>query len=140
MANDELLREIKRRVSCVLEEAKAMSEVVDEALGDASGEEKRGVKIEAAMPNGDGAIICEDDCVYSRECANHTSAGEFRSEGGFTPELSVNERMECFCRTKERPVSLVHNDPLPTGLADGRGMVVIRGGKLTVYQGMVDML
>ena len=32
-------------------------------------------------------LICEEtDCSLRRECANHGSAGDFRSEGGTTPD------------------------------------------------------
>ena len=30
---------------------------------------------------------CEDKCSHSRECANHTTAGDFRSEDGLVPDL-----------------------------------------------------
>jgi hypothetical protein len=34
------------------------------------------------------AIICENsDCPFKRECSNHSSAGDFRTEDGFSPEL-----------------------------------------------------
>ena len=37
-----------------------------------------------------GGIDClEDKCPFKRMCANHYTAGDFRSEDGFTPELSL---------------------------------------------------
>lgn len=45
------------------------------------------------------AVIClSKDCPWTRECANHTSAGDFRSEGGFSPELYL-ESGEVHCKT-----------------------------------------
>jgi hypothetical protein len=38
------------------------------------------------------AIIClEETCLYRKNCANHVSAGDFRSEDGFTPELNLKQ-------------------------------------------------
>lgn len=37
-----------------------------------------------------GGICCASkDCRFKRECANHVTAGEFRSEDGFTPVLRI---------------------------------------------------
>ena len=30
------------------------------------------------------------DCAFNRDCANHATAGDFRSESGFTPNLYRN--------------------------------------------------
>jgi hypothetical protein len=32
---------------------------------------------------------CEADCPYSRDCANHTTAGDYRTEDGLTPDLHL---------------------------------------------------
>lgn len=49
------------------------------------------------------AIVCEmSNCPYQRECANHASAGDFRSEGGLVPELSMKNG-EVHCDTIMRP-------------------------------------
>jgi tellurite resistance-related uncharacterized protein len=44
-----------------------------------------------------GGIYClEESCPFRRECANHTTAGDFRSEGGVTPRLSIlNGQIGC---------------------------------------------
>lgn len=51
---------------------------------------KKAKKISAYVwPHG-GAIICEEkDCLFDKECANHNSAGDFRSEDGMSPKLSI---------------------------------------------------
>ena len=43
------------------------------------------------------AIICESiECKFRRECANHCSAGDFRSEDGFSPKLTIeNGQVNC---------------------------------------------
>lgn len=35
-------------------------------------------------------------CLYRKECAQHSSAGDFRSEDGFRPDFSETE-----CRTSD---------------------------------------
>jgi hypothetical protein len=51
-------------------------------------------------------IICKSyNCPYQRECANHFSAGDFRSEGGFSPELSMVNG-EVHCATITQPVDI----------------------------------
>jgi len=47
-----------------------------------------------------GGITCAEKCIFSSECSNHASAGEFR-EDGFTPELSL-VKGKIFCKTKFR--------------------------------------
>lgn len=45
------------------------------------------------------AIICnEKKCQYAKQCANHTSAGNFRTDDGMTPELSLKDG-EVYCNT-----------------------------------------
>ncbi len=54
------------------------------------------MKIEADLhAYGDGlAIHCLDkNCFYKHECAQHITAGDFRTEGGITPKLVVIEKM-----------------------------------------------
>jgi hypothetical protein len=47
------------------------------------------------------AIIClEETCLYRKNCANHVSAGDFRSEDGFTPKLSLGQG-NVFCKTTD---------------------------------------
>jgi hypothetical protein len=50
-----------------------------------------------------GGIDCKENCQFSSECANHTTAGEFRSDDGFTPELSINQDT-ITCQTKHRNI------------------------------------
>lgn len=42
-------------------------------------------------------------CKYTRTCANHVTAGDFRSEDGFSPEIRQVDA-EFFCDTADRPV------------------------------------
>jgi hypothetical protein len=41
---------------------------------------------------------CEDvHCLFRKQCANHTTAGDFRSEDGLTPDLKEIENGEWWC-------------------------------------------
>ena len=52
--------------------------------------------IEHKIYPGGGIDCLEDKCPFKRECANHYTAGEFRGEDGFTPELTlVNKIITC---------------------------------------------
>lgn len=42
-----------------------------------------------------------EDCVYRGKCAQHETAGQFRSEDGFTPELT-RKGEEVFCDSKDK--------------------------------------
>jgi hypothetical protein len=37
-----------------------------------------------------GYIECQEDCPFDRVCANHSSAGDFRSEDGASPALEIH--------------------------------------------------
>lgn len=46
------------------------------------------------------AVQClEEFCSYRWECANHASAGDFRTEDGMKPRLSLRNN-KIFCATK----------------------------------------
>lgn len=65
-----------------------------------------------------GAIICEDkQCPQKKECANHVTAGDFRSEDGFTPNLIKVEK-QYYCDKKETKSSgmLLESGKVYTGL------------------------
>jgi hypothetical protein len=60
--------------------------------------ERQKKKINADIKNY-GAMICEEtECRWKRVCANHTSAGDFRSEDGSRPVVHL-EQGEVFCET-----------------------------------------
>lgn len=47
------------------------------------------------------SINClETNCLYRASCANHTSAGDYRSEDGFRPELYLQDG-EVYCKTTD---------------------------------------
>lgn len=56
-------------------------------------------KVKEVKTNPKWPLVCENsDCYYKRECANHRSAGDFRTEDGIKPKLSF--RMgELYCET-----------------------------------------
>jgi hypothetical protein len=44
----------------------------------------------------------ETDCKFSRECAQHNSAGEYREDSGFSPELYKDSKRELvYCNSIE---------------------------------------
>jgi len=54
-----------------------------------------------------GLIICKSrTCRYTRECANHDSAGDFRTEDGFTPRICQDQHGEWQCITIDTPATL----------------------------------
>lgn len=70
---------------------------------------------------------CTARCPFEKECAQHASAGDFRVEGGFTPELE-REDGDIFCLTHDRKVieSEEHYGVFPEGVeALGQGMVTL---------------
>lgn len=45
-----------------------------------------------------GLPECDSNtCPYQRECANHATAGDFRMEGGLTPNLFADAYGDVFC-------------------------------------------
>lgn len=53
------------------------------------------IKVEPKLYN---VLFCIEDCPWDRVCANHTTAGDFRTEGGVRPLLSLKNG-EVFCET-----------------------------------------
>ena len=52
-----------------------------------------------------GGIGCLSyDCKYIKSCANHSSAGDYRTEDGFRPDL-IEENGEYVCYTYDEPIS-----------------------------------
>lgn len=52
-----------------------------------------------------GGIDCNSpSCSFRRECANHRTAGDFRTEDGFTPEMTERNG-EYFCETIDRDMA-----------------------------------
>lgn len=77
-----------------------------------------------------GYILCKDRCPYSKECAIHETAGQFRSEDGFSPRLyfSLSNISYCFTINEEPldsdygsfPQSIGSLGKGPLRLVDGR--------------------
>lgn len=62
--------------------------------------------------------------------ANHTTAGDYRSEDGFTPDLH-REGGVFFCKTKNQSAR-VHYPGFPSEI-NGNGSLVLKDGDLVVY-------
>lgn len=49
------------------------------------------------------SVVCDiEDCMFSRECAQHNSAGMYRDESGITPPLKLLN--DYVCCTKQPDV------------------------------------
>lgn len=65
-------------------------------------------KIEIETYREVGFSCKSDDCPYRQECAQHDSAGDFRDEDGFTPELFMTDS-GVNCETKDKkPANVVY--------------------------------
>jgi len=89
-------------------------------------------------------LIClEKECPFQKGCANHTSAGDHRMEGGFTPELGVkvegsgeDENLTVICVSKIKSPHKETYDPSPENVDElDQGMKCINRetGHLYVY-------
>lgn len=83
----------------------------------------------------------EESCLFKQGCANHTSAGDFRSEGGFTPEIILKDD-KLYCQTIERKAAVDHSpysshgEILPENHSMlGRGSIIKSNNGYLVYQG-----
>lgn len=54
------------------------------------------VPVEIGLINGNFPLCYEETCPHKRECANHLTAGDFRTDDGATPQLKkVNDIWVC---------------------------------------------
>lgn len=66
--------------------------------------------------------VCEDNiCSHRKECANHETAGDFRSEGGDRPNVRITSHGVLLC---DRTIT------------DGTGAVYLDNGKLRIHTGV----
>jgi len=56
------------------------------------------MKVELELYKYGGIVCLSTDCQHRKECANHVTAGDFRSEDGFTPRLT-EQNGEYFCKS-----------------------------------------
>jgi len=61
------------------------------------------MKVTLEIYNGGGVGCLSEECKYTKTCANHASAGDYRDEDGFTPDLVI-EHGEYVCRSADQPV------------------------------------
>jgi len=70
---------------------------------------------------------CSNSCMYRRECAQHVTAGDFRMEGGFTPDVVLlNGRV--LCASQNSPASSLDEDT-PSDVVDD-GCVHFENGRV----------
>jgi len=77
---------------------------------------------------------CTASCIFSRDCAQHRTAGDFRSEDGFAPEIvllrdpEINPEVIVECRSADEPRVGCSNQSLPRHFAElGNGFRRIFG-------------
>lgn len=73
------------------------------------------IKVE---PKTCAAVQClEDKCPWNRVCANHVTAGDFRTEGGSRPLLRLKQG-EIFCESYDSKGNgyECHEEPLVQGI------------------------
>ncbi len=77
-----------------------------------------------------GNVNCEEECLYKYSCANHASAGIYRSESGFTPELLIIAD-KFYCNTIDQNPNYGKYETLPVNYDElDRGCLSISFGKL----------
>lgn len=88
-----------------------------------------------------GGVSCEEQkCRFRKECANHSTAGDFRTEDGFSPEL-FEENGVFYCRTKSSKEGDCKYATLPVEYDSmDRGAVVFRNGSFVSYGELHDSL
>jgi hypothetical protein len=83
---------------------------------------------------GTGGIDCLAQCKFKRSCANHMSAGDFRSEGGFSPRLHISSDLkQVFCEDIDKESNDDKYEPCPIDHPGDSGMKYIKNGKLETY-------
>lgn len=66
-------------------------------------------------------------CIYCYSCANHDTAGDFRSESGISPRLILLENGRVDCNTKHLPSNEdVRYETIPLE-EHNQGMVILNG-------------
>lgn len=93
------------------------------------------------IPVKSNSLIClSETCPFRSECANHTTAGDFREEGGFTPEL-FEEAGKVFCHTRTKEVDTSTKFGIfPVGVDKlGRGFLFLDSEKnIKIYDPMFE--
>lgn len=82
---------------------------------------ERGMKITVEPKTCEAVQCLEENCRWNRVCANHVSAGDFRTEGGSIPLLTLKNG-EMFCDTIHSPGNgyEYHEEPINTDVRPPR--------------------
>jgi hypothetical protein len=91
------------------------------------------VKIYSPTRSGSGIDCLDEKCRYRKECANHRTAGDFRCEGGFTPDL-FEENNVFFCRTKTLKPDDTYEDFPSNHKTCGTGMLIFKEGEIKHFE------
>lgn len=82
-----------------------------------------------------GGINCQEvRCPFKHTCANHRTAGDFRAEGGFSPEL-FEENGKVFCATRTQKTVEVCGETMPENYKSlNQGMIYLdKEGNFKIY-------
>ena len=83
-----------------------------------------------------GGIDCLISCPFEKTCACHYSAGDYRTEDGFTPELIFgNEGIECLTRDKPINKNITYSYSILPDNVDslGYGCPVLENGQIVKF-------
>ena len=87
-----------------------------------------------------GALQCNDECIFSGSCAIHKTAGEFRSEDGFSPEIRLEDDI-FFCDSKDQPSRYTEYGTVPLNHdALSSGLLRMEAGKAVPIYNEIEFL
>lgn len=90
-------------------------------------------KIAFAVYKTGGLDCCSKTCAFKSTCANHYTAGDFRSEGGLTPKLRlVGKTFECDTYIEGGPIDF-HEIPLNIE-ANNDGALYLENGEFKLVE------
>ena len=81
------------------------------------------------------SLDCDSsDCPFRKECAQHDTAGDYRTESGFSPEIE-KQGDDYICLTRNAEVDMdIDLGVYPVGERPS-GCVYISNGELKIYGG-----
>lgn len=82
---------------------------------------------------------CDEKCVFKRECSQHRTAGDFRAEDGFRPDIKfiLDEGFCCFTKNVHPYITSL-NECLPTGFESMSAGALTNGDLKSIRQNAID--
>jgi hypothetical protein len=97
---DDNHEETLTRLRIMLSELDRAKHIANKMIEQIAEKKSPGVEIKIKLYDLGGIDCLEKDCPFKQDCANHETAGDFRNEDGFTPDLYVVDG-NFFCRSKK---------------------------------------